>query len=160
MVWFSQRLTPQLGEEKLKTYLDLFHYGNEDMSAGITQAWLVKPDAQDAGLKVSAYEQLEFWKNLWTGKLAVAPRAMQMTRRITYLETSPHGFKLSGKTGSNYYSDRKRRLGWFMAHIEKDDKEYLAVTNFSDLVSPAISSYGGPQAKEITKKILSDEGLW
>jgi beta-lactamase class D len=99
-------------------------------------------------------------KGLWSGTLAVSSRAMQIARDLTWLEISPNGFKLSGKTGSNSYSDMKRRLGWFMAHIENGDKEYLAVTNLSDLVSPVTGSSGGVQAKEITKKILSDKGLW
>lgn len=157
IVWFSQRLTPQLGEERFKKYLKAFHYGNEDLTAGITQAWLVPPDAQGPALRVSAYEQLEFMKRLWSGKLPVSLRAMQITRDITYLETSPNGFKLNGKTGSNFYNDKKRRIGWFIAHIENGDQEYLSILNFSD---PDTSSYGGVQAKEITKKILADQGLW
>ena len=159
IVWFSQRLTPLLGEKRLGKYLHDFHYGDEDMSAGITQAWLVAPDAPGAALKVSAYEQLAFMKDLWSDKLAVSLRAMQITKYITYLETSPNGFKLNGKTGSNVYAD-KRRLGWFVAHIDNGSKEYIAVTNFSDRLPTDETSSGGPKAKEITKKILADEGLW
>ncbi|MBP9854483.1 MAG: class D beta-lactamase [Candidatus Omnitrophica bacterium] len=159
IVWFSQRLTPQLGESKLKAYLQAFHYGNEDLSAGITEAWLVRPDDPVPALKISAYEQLEFMKAFWTEKLSVSPRAIQITKDIIYLETSPKGFKLNGKTGSNYYEDQ-RRLGWFIAHIENDQQKYLAITNFSDIAPPQTDSYGGPQAKEITKKILMDQGLW
>jgi beta-lactamase class D len=161
VVWFSQRLTPQLGEDKLKEYLHAFHYGNEDVSAGITQAWLVPPDSQETALKISAYEQVEFMKNLWTSQLAASPRAVQIARDLTYLETSPNGFKLNGKTGSNSYeSNKKIRLGWFIAHIDNGTKEYIAVTNFSDLSSAVDNAYGGVKAKEITKKILSDHGLW
>jgi beta-lactamase class D len=159
IVWFSQRLTPQIGEERLKKYLHAFHYGNEDMSAGITVAWLVPPDAQGAALKVSAYEQLEFMKGLWSGKLAVSSRAMQITKNIMYLETSPNGFKLNGKTGSNSYADN-RRIGWFVAHIDNGAKEYIVVTNFSDRLPTGEESPGGIKAKEITKMILGDQGLW
>jgi beta-lactamase class D len=161
IVWFSQRLTPMIGEENLKKYLHIFHYGNEDISAGITQAWLVPPGSKGPALKISAYEQVEFMKNLWSGKFEVSSRAMQITRDITYLETSPNGFRLSGKTGSNYYDNEKKiRLGWFIAHIDNGDKEYIAVTSFSDIEPTIDTSYGGVKAKEITKKILSDLGLW
>lgn len=159
IVWFSQRLTPQLGEEKFKAYLKAFGYGNEDLSGGITEAWLVRPDATIPALKISAYEQLEFMKKLWSGMLAVSPRAVEITKELTFLETSPGGFKLNGKTGSNFYED-KRRLGWFIAHIQKGDQEYLTVTNFSDVTPPQDGSYGGAKAKEITKQILTDEDLW
>jgi beta-lactamase class D len=161
IVWFSQRLTPQIGEKKLKDYLRIFHYGNEDLTAGITQAWLVQPDAAGPALKISAYEQVEFMKALWSGALPASKQAIAMVKDITYLETSPQGFRLSGKTGSNYYNNSgKKRLGWFIAHIDNGQKQYVAVTNFSDLLDDTGSSYGGVKAKEITKQILNDQGLW
>jgi beta-lactamase class D len=161
IVWVSQGLTPLIGEKRLEGYLQAFHYGNQDISAGITQAWLVQPDAKGPALRISAYEQAEFMRALWSGKLKVLPQTVQMAKDITYLEISPKGFRLNGKTGSNYYSDNaKKRLGWFIAHIENGDKEYVAVTNFSDLAPNIENSYGGVRAKEITKKILNDSGLW
>lgn len=158
VVWFSQRLTPQIGRKKLKKYLHDFHYGNEDLSGGLTEAWLVGPD-QKGALRISAYGQVEFMEKLWAGTLPVLPRAMELTRQITYLETAKNGAKLSGKTGSNFYQDR-RRLGWFISHLEKGGQEYIAVTNFADLLPPQENSYGGMRAKEITKQILADLGLW
>lgn len=91
--------------------------------------------------------------------MPVSQRALQMTKDIAYLETSPKGFKLNGKTGSNVYMD-KRRLGWFVAHIDNGVQEYIAVTNSSDRLPTDETSSGGPKAKEITKKILDDQGLW
>lgn len=161
VVWFSQRLTPELGEEKIKKYLNNFKYGNEDMAGGLTQAWLIDPAFEGPALKISPYEQVEFMKNLWSDQLPVSKRAMQITRDLTYLETSANGFKLNGKTGSNFYhQDRQRRLGWFIAHVSDGNKEYIAVTNFSDIDPAQGGSYGGARAKEITKEILKDEGLW
>lgn len=160
VVWFSQRLTPKIGMKKLKKYLSNFNYGNQDMSGGLKTAWLTAPDKEPA-LKISAYEQKDFMEKLWTDKLPVTPRAMKLTREITFLETSPKGFRLSGKTGSNYFAaDRLKRLGWFISHLQKDDQEYIAITNFIDTKPGVGASYGGPKAKEITKLVLSDLGLW
>jgi beta-lactamase class D len=159
IVWFSKRLTPQLGPERLTEYLRAFHYGNEDMSAGIARAWLMAPDDEGPALKISAYEQVEFIKALWAGKLQASERSLRITRDITWLEASPKGFRLSGKTGSNIYTD-KRRLGWFVAHIDNGIQEYIAITNFSDISPTDEALAGGLKAKEITKKILADQGLW
>lgn len=160
VVWFSQRLTPKMGEKKLKKYLADFNYGNQDISAGIKTAWLTAPDLEPA-LKISAYEQKDFMEKLWTDKLPASKRAMKITRDITFLETSPKGFNLSGKTGSNYFaSDRLKRLGWFISHLQNGDQEYIAITNFVDNKPGVGASYGGPKAKEITKLVLSDLGLW
>lgn len=161
VVWFSQRITTELGTKKLQKYLDDFSYGNKDIRGGLTQAWLVRPSAKGPALKISGYEQIDFMKKLWTDALPASKTAMQLARDISFLETSPKGFKLNGKTGSNYFDKaRKQRLGWFIAHIEKDGREYISATNFVDQQPQNEKTVGGPKAKEITKTILASEGLW
>ena len=161
VVWFSQELTPKLGKKKIQEYLTAFRYGNQDISTGITTAWLNSPKDPRGSLGITAYEQIEFMKKLWRDKLPVSKSSMELTRKITYLETSPRGFRLSGKTGSNRFNaERTIHLGWFIAHIEKGDQEYLAVTNISDLAPREVNSFGGPRAREITKQMLVHEGLW
>ncbi|TMQ59289.1 MAG: class D beta-lactamase [Candidatus Eisenbacteria bacterium] len=71
VVWFSQRLTPQLGMQRVKGYLSRFHYGNEDMSGGLTKAWL------QSSLLISPDEQLRFWERFWREDLRC--RSMHMT---------------------------------------------------------------------------------
>jgi hypothetical protein len=51
-------------------------------------------------------------------------------------------------------------MGWFIAHIQSTDKEYVAVTNFSDLAPRETPGYGGMRAKFITLQILADSDLW
>lgn len=160
-VWYSQRITPKLGKKSFQKYLDAFDYGNKDLSAGITEAWLVSPAEKSSALKISAYEQVKFMEKLWTDRLPASKKAMKLTRDITFIETSPKGYKLSGKTGSNFFDiDKKIQFGWFISHISNGDQEYIAVTNFSDLKSSKLSEYGGPRAQAVTKRILTDMGLW
>jgi len=161
IVWFSQRLTPMLGKDKFQKYINDFDYGNKDLRGGIQQAWLVSPADKGSALKISAYEQLEFMKKLWTNNLPASFYSMQTTRDITYLETSPRGTRISGKTGSNFYDkNRKVHLGWFISHLQNRDQEYIAITNFSDLGPADVAGFGGFRAKEITKKILADLEIW
>jgi len=161
VVWFSQKLTPKLGEKKLKNYLNIMNYGNKDISTGITTAWLNKPNDLRGALAISAYEQVEFMKNLWGNKFPVSIKAMELTKKIIYKETSPNGFRLSGKTGSNSYDpDGKIQLGWFVAHLTNGAEEYIAVTNLRDSKPSEINSFGGPRAEKLMKKILTDVGLW
>jgi beta-lactamase class D len=88
-------------------------------------------------------------------------RAIDLTKDLTYIETSPNGFKFSGKTGSNFYDEEhKIRLGWFIAHISNGEKEYITATNFSDLAPTFDTTYGGAKAREITEAILQEKGLW
>ncbi len=160
VVWFSQRLVLKMSEPKFQKYLNEFNYGNKDLSGGLTDAWINRPTAP--ALKISAYEQVEFMQALWNSKLPVSKRAMDLTKKISYLETSPKGFRLSGKTGSNFYSDDRRiRLGWFIGHLARGDREYISVVVFRDLKKPTKGEpYGGFQAKRIEKAFLADQGLW
>jgi beta-lactamase class D len=161
IVWFSQRLTPKMGAKKVQKYLDSFAYGNRGLNGGLTNAWLESPDSDRPSLDISPYEQLEFMKKLWTDQLPASERAMRLTREITYLETSANGVKLHGKTGSSFYeANQKMKLGWFIAHVQKGNQEYLSVTQFSDLQPSGSKSFGGPRARGITKRILADLGLW
>ncbi len=161
VVWFSKRLTPKIGLAKIQKYLRDFKYGNEDMTGGLREAWLVSPGLPDPALRISAYEQVEFLKSLWRDQLPVSKRAMQLTREITYLETSPQGYRLNGKTGSNFFDrEHTKHLGWFVGHIEKDGREYLVATVFSDLDPSIEPGFGGPRAKMMTKQWLASENLW
>eukprot|EP00457_Paulinella_chromatophora_P011745 gb/GEZN01011904.1/.p1 GENE.gb/GEZN01011904.1/~~gb/GEZN01011904.1/.p1 ORF type:complete len:301 (+),score=23.30 gb/GEZN01011904.1/:31-933(+) len=166
VVWFSQRLAVLLGENRVKSYLHQFHYGNENISGGFNRSWLIPPHANIScgALNITAYEQAEFMRKLWQDQLPVSKRAMDIARNITLLETSPKGFTLSGKTGSSFFDDdRTLRLGWFICHVQKGDREYIAITNFRDHVAvktPDGFYYGGPEAKSIALHFLLDAGLW
>jgi beta-lactamase class D len=146
VVWYSQRITPQLGPEKIKTYLAKFDYGNQDISGGLTKFWL------GSSLKISADEQLRFWERFWTNGLPVSQHATDRTKKIIYLETSPAGMKLSGKTGS--HTTDKEELGWFVGHLEGPKGEFLVVVNYTG-PTVATKEYPGLIAGGICREILA-----
>lgn len=155
VVWYSQRLTPQLGKQKLQAYLDAFDYGNRDISADLTSAWLSK-----GSLRISPAEQLEFLKKFWSGKLPVGSSAVKKTKKIVFLETSPGGYRLHGKTGSGNQENLKGDFGWFIGHVEGPGREYLIVTLIMRNHKMNDTRYPGMVAKEITKDILKDNSAW
>jgi len=160
VVWFSQRLTPQLGEVRIARYLHEFHYGNGDIGAGLLDAWLKGPDAQGRALKINAHEQVDFMRNLLQAKLPVKKFAIETTRKIIFLEKSQQGFLLSGKTGSNWHADGKRRFGWFVGSLARGEQEYVVVANYSDREPPTDKRYGGAVARDYVKAYLARHGLW
>lgn len=164
VVWYSQELARRLGREKFQGYLDAFGYGNRDLSAGLTSAWLTvtrsETDPGRGSLQISPLEQLEFQRRLWTGKLPVAPEALRKARALTFLETSPKGFTLHGKTGSGYPQDVRGDFGWFVGHLEGPSGEWLTVAYFERTAEQTGASYPGMLARRATRAILEENGLW
>ncbi|MFI5360761.1 MAG: penicillin-binding transpeptidase domain-containing protein [Elusimicrobiota bacterium] len=154
-VWVSQRLTPKIGMPKIEKYLADFHYGNQDMSGGITKAWL------SSTLKISAEEQIEFFQRFWTGRLKVSPKAVDLTKKSMNAETDDSGSILTGKTGSGFLgardSPKGQRVGWFVGHLSHGSDEYVFALNFRG-TNP--SGPAGEAAHSLTKKILGDMGLF
>lgn len=164
VVWYSQVITKKMGRPKLQKYLHQFHYGNEDMSGGLTDAWLTPaPFSKQVqpSIAISGYEQIEFMKKLWTNQLPVTPHAHELTQKITLLEITPKGYALSGKTGSGFFDlTSNRRIGWFIAHIKGNGQEYLSVLNFHDLHDQQKTEFGGMVARKLTKEFLIKQGLY
>jgi beta-lactamase class D len=162
VVWYSQALTPKLGLETIEKYLRDFGYGNHNMSGGLKFAWLTV-DPNKTSLKISADEQMEFIKKLYKSQLPVSKHALELTKKILFLEKSTNGFELSGKTGSGSFvlgSAQKMMVGWFVFFVKNGDQEFVAVTSFTDKRKNPPYKYGGPVAKDITKSILAELGYW
>ena len=160
VVWFSQRITPKLGMDKVKAYLSRFDYGNQDMTGGLTTAWL------GSSLQVSPDEQLRFWRRFWREELPVSKHAFEVTKKITLVDTSASKWTLHGKTGSGAIGSSGPNqtgnlwLGWFVGHVARGDREYVFVTAYSDRVESADSRPAGWIARDIAKEILTEMGLY
>ena len=125
VVWYSQRLTEWLGEERFRGYVIAFQYGNQDISGdpgkhnGLTQAWL------GSSLKISPLEQLTFLERIVNRQLQITPHAYEMTNRITRLDVLPNGWEIHGKTGTGSTGqsggsvEGDRTYGWFVGWASK-----------------------------------------
>ena len=163
VVWYSQRLTTKLGMSKVKKYLKDFNYGNEDMTGGLTTAWLTITKFDESGngtLKISAFEEMNFIRRFWEGDLQVSPESIAKTKQLIHLEDSPSGYVFSGKTGSGYLDDLTGDFGWFVGHLEGKGRELFVVTTFTRKIRPTDAKYPGLLAKEKTKEILKENSLW
>jgi beta-lactamase class D len=160
VVWFSQRLTPLLGMDTVKAYLSRFDFGNQDMTGGLTRAWL------ESSLLISPDEELKFWRRFWREELPVSKRASAVTKKITLVDTSANGWILHGKTGSGAAASggpkgkSARWLGWFVGHVSKGDREYVFVCSYTDRVPSGDHRPAGWVAREIAKQILSTMGVY
>jgi hypothetical protein len=135
-------------------------FGNQDMSGGLTKAWL------ESTLLISPDEELRFWERYWREQLPVSKHAYAMTKAITLVETSPSGWTLHGKTGSGAKGaggPRQRAtygLGWFVGHVAKGGREYVFVASYTDRVPSLDRRPAGWVARDMAKKILEEMGLY
>jgi len=145
VVWYSQLITQKLGDEKFSQYVKSFQYGNQDVSGGLTQAWLSN------SLKISPVEQVDFLQKLINDNLPVSKRSQDLTKQILFREGLPNGWKLYGKTGSGSLDDA-HSAGWFVGWVEKGDRR-IAFAHYI-VIDKKPGVYAGPVAKDMTMEKL------
>lgn len=146
VVWYFQEVAAQIGNERMQAYLDKLQYGNEDISGGINRFWL------GSTLKISAKEQVELLKKLYSDQLPLQKENMAIVKKDIILSDS-NQIIFSGKTGSAYL-DGKCVLGWFVGCVERDGNQYLFATNIE-----ADDGAYSVKAREITIQILQMKNL-
>ncbi|MGQ9367540.1 class D beta-lactamase [Azospirillum sp. ST 5-10] len=139
VVWYSQRITAALGEERFRRYVDAFGYGNGDVSGtpggndGLRRAWI------SSSLAISPLEQVRFLGRLVRRELPVGAHATAMTRRITAVGTLAGGWEVHGKTGTGAPAgrdgtlDRNRPYGWFVGWATRGERTVV----FAHLIQDA-----------------------
>jgi beta-lactamase class D len=165
VVWFSQKLTPQIGLKRIHQYLLSFEFGNADMSGGLEAAWLTPSPFTDPNLKnslqISGFEQAHFLKNLWREKLSTTPDSQIKAIKLLPEEFSTNGNKIYGKTGSGFIGEKHDlRIGWYVGYLEAKQDRYVVVANFTDKQNVPEETFGGAEAKAILKQILAEKKLW
>lgn len=130
VVWYSQRLTRQLGAARFAHYASAFGHGNADVSGdaglgnGLERAWL------SSSLEISPREQVAFLSRLLARDLPVARTAMDDALALVESRMA-EGWQISGKTGGAYprRADRSfdyaRGYGWFVGWAERGGRKVV-----------------------------------
>ncbi|HEY2811176.1 MAG TPA: penicillin-binding transpeptidase domain-containing protein [Rhabdochlamydiaceae bacterium] len=131
-VWYSQVLAARMGLDVMQSYLDVWDYGNRDLSGnpgkmdGISRAWL------SSSLKISPREQIFFLQKFLGKQLLVSEYASEMTKRLLFLEELEGGWKLFGRGGLCGAKILEREVGWFVGWIEKDERVFIFAYNIQE----------------------------
>ncbi|QYG87536.1 class D beta-lactamase [Bacillus atrophaeus] len=138
VVWYYQAMAHDIGESRMKEWIEKISYGNQDISGGIDQFWL------SSTLKISPIEQADFMERLYKENLPFDKDVMKTVKRMMIQEEEDHS-TLYGKTGSG------TGIGWFVGFVKKDNRAYSFVTNIDGT---------GAEAKNITMDILKKYKLY
>jgi beta-lactamase class D len=147
-VWYSKILAEKLGLEKIQNYLGALQYGNQDLSGGLTSAWL------SSSLKISPREQVVLLQKMIRGELPISSSAIQMTRAHLFLEELPSGWKLFGKTGLGQLANEQNlEVGWFVGWVEKGENSFIFAYSIRE--EKILASQRIPRVKQI----LTEDGI-
>lgn len=125
VVWFYQDLARKIGEERMKKYIQMVGYGNQDISAKIDSFWL------NGNLRISPNEQVKFLIRLYKEELPFSNSVMKTVKDIMVIERKD-SYTLSGKTGWSRSPDGTNNLGWYVGYVEKDNNVYFYALNFEN----------------------------
>jgi|GEM_PF-2181555 len=92
-VWYFQEVARRIGPERMAAWLSGLDYGNRQAGPDPERFWL------DGDLRISADQQVDFLRRLWTGELPVAGEAVELVKGMLVLDDLP-GRKVWGKTGT------------------------------------------------------------
>jgi beta-lactamase class D len=140
-LWYFQRLATQLGLERERQWLAKLAYGNARVDGDVTTFWLGQ------SLRISADEQADFLRRLWTDALPFSPRNMQIVRDLLPGQRGPHG-EIHAKTGSG------RGTCWYVGHVTHDGAGYVFATRISDPSCDRVAAIA------LTERMLRERGLW
>ena len=142
VVWYYQEIARRIGAERMADYVRRLDYGNCDTTGGLTNFWL------QGKLHISADEQVEFLKRLWSDSLPVSKAAQRITRELMEISRSDGGRVFCGKT-VNAGDANVARLGWFVGCVSKGERRVFFATRIE-----GEREASGRQARAITEAIL------
>jgi beta-lactamase class D len=145
VVWYFQELALEIGSEQMQAYLDLFDYGNRDISGGQDHFWL------SSSLEITALEQIRFMSALNDEILPVGKEHQATVKAMMRQDYAlPESFNgaLYGKTGSCISPAGNH--GWFTGFLNRDDQEYIFAINVKG------EKAWGLQARAIAIEVLQD----
>jgi beta-lactamase class D len=151
VVWYFQDLARKVGPQRMKIAVTLAEYGNCNISGGIDKFWL------GSTLAISANEQVEFLRMLYSDSLPFSRRSMRIVKEIIVLErTDDH--VLRGKTGFST-SFTGRAVAWFVGYVEKKDNVYFFAFNMSTFGGAKTAQRIFDNRKTYALAILKDLGV-
>ncbi|MDB2405682.1 class D beta-lactamase [Arcobacteraceae bacterium] len=115
-VWCYKKFTQKISKEKYLNYLSKFNYGNKTVGKDKSSFWL------NGDLKISAYEQIEFLKKLYTENLPISKKHINIVKKIITIDKN-NQYELKAKSGWD------GTIGWYVGYVKTNGKVYFFALN-------------------------------
>ena len=143
-----QSLVRAIGAERMTDFLEGIDYGNREIAGGIDQFWLT------GDLKISPREQIELLVKLYRDELPLAPRTMEIVRRIMESERTSD-VVVRDKTGWATLPEG-HEVGWWVGWVERGPNDYFFATMIE---ADHPGDEFGPVRMEVTRAVLRALGI-
>jgi beta-lactamase class D len=144
VVWYFQANARKVGTKTMQRYVDLFEYGNRDISAGVDKFWL------EGKMAISQREQIDFLRKFYSYSLPVKKKNVDIVKSIIEIEKTDK-YRLCGKTGLATRITPK--IGWLIGYVETNGNVYFFATNIEQT---EMTDLFGVARKAITVSILKE----
>ena len=124
-VWFYEEIAKQIEVSTYNRYLQLFNYGNKDISVGSpTRFWL------SGSLKISAMQQVDFLSKFYNNEFAgISDKSTNSVKSIIVQQHNKQ-YKLSVKTGRGNI-DGNFDIFWYVGYVEQNNNVYFFAMNYT-----------------------------
>lgn len=119
-VWCFQELARRIGSEHYRNYIRNAGYGLLREPFNETGFWL------DGGLEISAIEQIDFLKKVYSRSLPFSPATYETLRQIMRVEQTP-AYSLWAKTG--WATRINPQVGWYVGYVETPSDVWFFAAN-------------------------------
>ena len=144
-VWFYQELAKRVGNERYLQHLHRIHYGNEQTGKEVTTFWL------EGDLRISATEQIDFLKRVYTGELPYTQPHIALLKQLMIVEKTPQ-YTVRAKTG--WTMRVTPQIGWYVGYVEVKGDPWFFATNI-DIIKKGDEKF----RQEISIEALRAKGI-
>lgn len=120
-VWCYQQIARKVGTEAYKRYLKQTDYGHLQNEFDVTTFWL-----DEGSLEISAFEQVNFLKNLVRRQLPFNENAYDTLQKIMLVKKTPT-YDLWAKTG--WAARVHPNVGWYIGYVKTPQDTWLFALN-------------------------------
>lgn len=145
-VWVYQELAGRTGRDVIEKWIEKCNYGNGKTGPEIKSFWL------DGDVAISAMEQVEFIRLLYTESLPFDKPVQRQVKEIMLVDTIS-GKELHAKTG--WAGRIEKQIGWYVGYVNDNNHCWIFALNI-DINKDKDSAL----RTLISRKILDREGIY
>jgi beta-lactamase class D len=141
-----QEIAREIGEERMKSYLNKLHYGDITIKNDIDSFWLVGES------HISPFEQIDFLSRFYSKKLPILTSTRDQMLRIMEIDHTEN-YSFSGKTGWSYQDERNN--GWFVGYLVTGQKIYYFALNIEPIDSQKMDKFVAGREQSVREALHS-----